>query len=628
MSESDPAHDPLARLCAVTAATMRALAGRADIPLPFAPDPVGPGIPDARTAEPDAALAGDALARFRGDADAVALRLRLHDPALHARLAPAGGDARAAFDALEQLRVEALGAIHMRGVAANLRAAAQARWHTRWLDAAHGRDTAHRGDTAPVADLLALLARERLTGDRCWPRAADGVIDRWRTRLDASVERRLDRLVDAVADQDRFGEQVRLLLSEAELDDACPPKIESSGGAPEPDCDRPDDTPRDERAIDAASVEPDAAPTRALESSAPLAGRDEEHGTEAAPQGPAPAAVQSAPAAACAPPSRYRPFTTAHDEVVTPGDLRDRGELLRLRALLDALIAASGRATSRDAARLQRQLLASTPRGWDFELEAGLLDTARLVRTIVAPDNARIYKSEREERVPETTVTLLVDNSGSMRGRPIALAAMTADIVARTLERCGIGTEILGFTTRAWKGGRSRKDWVAQGRPPAPGRLTDLRHVVYKSAGTPWRRARVGLALMLDEGLLKENVDGEALLWAHARLLARPERRRILMVVSDGAPLDDSTTCTNAPDYLERHLREVIAWIERLSLVELTAIGICHDVSRHYRRALTLDDAEQLGSAVIRELGALFSPSRSSGNRGSELSGRPRHGPR
>lgn len=606
MPEPDPAGDRLERLRIVTEAAMRALAGRTDLALPPANRRSDAGNLHGRMPVFAGPPTGEALARLRGDADAIALRLRWHDPALHARLAPSGGTARAVFDALEQVRVEALGARRMAGVAANLRAAAQARCRARGFADARTRED------VPVADILALLARERLTGARCWPPSGERIVGLWRAWLGAGVERHLAELPGDLANQAGYAERVHLVLEVARLYDAADAALEPAAGTPEPEHVRPDDVPGTEDAIDAASRDHDAASSRALEASAPLAGRAEETGTDPATQGPARTAPRAQSPRAGAPRSRYRPYSTAHDEIVAPHDLRDRGELLRLRASLDEHIAAHGRTTCRDALRLQRELLASKPGSWDIELEEGLLDTARLGRAIAAPDGARVYRRERAQQVPDTIVTILIDNSGSMRGRPIALAATATDILARTLERCGIGVEILGFTTCAWKGGLSRRDWLAHGRPPAPGRLTDLRHVVYKSASTPWRRARLGLALMLDEGLLKENVDGEALLWAHERLLARPEKRRVLMVVSDGEPLDDSTACANTPDYLGQHLREVIAWIERVSLVELTAIGIYHDVSQYYRRALTLDDPEQLGSAMIRELSCFLETFRGS----------------
>jgi len=302
----------------------------------------------------------------------------------------------------------------------------------------------------------------------------------------------------------------------------------------------------------------------------------------------------------------YKAWTTRFDEVIEATDLCDEDELLRLRAYLDQQLAHLQGAVTKLANRLQRRLMAQQSRSWDFDQEEGMLDAARLARVVVAPGHSLSYKIERDTEFRDTVVTLLIDNSGSMRGRPISIAAISADIMARTLERCGVKTEILGFTTKAWKGGQCREDWLAHGRSPLPGRLNDLRHIVYKKADEPWRRARKNLGLMMREGLLKENIDGEALLWAHNRLIARPEERRVLMVISDGAPVDDSTLSVNHGAYLEQHLRKVIDWIEKMSPVQLIAIGIGHDVTRYYRRAVTIMDAEQLGGTMVEQLAGLF----------------------
>jgi cobaltochelatase CobT len=307
-----------------------------------------------------------------------------------------------------------------------------------------------------------------------------------------------------------------------------------------------------------------------------------------------------------APDTDYKAFTTRFDEIVEAGDLCDEEELGRLRAYLDQQMAGLQNVVTRLANRLQRRLMAQQARSWDFDQEEGLLDAARLARVVVSPAHSLSYKAERDTEFKDTVVSLLIDNSGSMRGRPIAIAAICADILARTLERCGVATEILGFTTRGWKGGQSRESWLAAGRPPNPGRLNDLRHVVYKRADEPYRHARRSLGLMMREGLLKENIDGEALLWAHNRLIGRAEERRILMVISDGAPVDDSTASANGGSYLERHLRQVIDWIEKRSGVELIAIGIGHDVTRYYSRAVTIMDADQLAGAMVDQLAQLF----------------------
>ena len=302
----------------------------------------------------------------------------------------------------------------------------------------------------------------------------------------------------------------------------------------------------------------------------------------------------------------YKAFTTRFDEEVAAPDLCDAEELDRLRAYLDSQLTGLQGVVTRLANRLQRRLMAQQNRSWDFDQEEGMLDAARLARVVISPGTALSYKVERDVEFKDTIVTLLIDNSGSMRGRPITIAAICGDILARTLERCGVKVEILGFTTRAWKGGKSREAWLEAGRPANPGRVNDVRHIIYKSADEPWRHARRNLGLMMREGLLKENIDGEALLWAHDRLMGRAEQRKILMVISDGAPVDDSTLSVNPGNYLERHLRDVIDWIETRSPVELVAIGIGHDVTRYYRRAVTIVDADQLGGTMMEQLASLF----------------------
>jgi cobaltochelatase CobT len=302
----------------------------------------------------------------------------------------------------------------------------------------------------------------------------------------------------------------------------------------------------------------------------------------------------------------YQVFSTKYDEIVNATDLCEEDELSRLRGTLDKQLETLQGAIARLANKLQRKLQAKQNRSWNFDLEEGMLDASKLSRIITQPLFPLSYKQEKDMKFRDTIVTLLIDNSGSMRGRPITIAAICADIMARTLERCGVKVEVLGFTTKAWKGGQSREEWINDGKPSYPGRLNDLRHIIYKPADAPWRRSKNSLGLMLREGILKENIDGEALIWAHERLLGRLEDRKILMVISDGAPVDDTTLSSNSGNYLELHLKQVISFIENKSTVELVAIGIGHDVTRYYNKAITLTDAEQLGGALTEQLADLF----------------------
>jgi cobaltochelatase CobT len=493
----------------------------------------------------------------------------------------------------------------MSGVAANLRA--------RLADEceAEGYDRMTRKDQLPIAAALAMLARERMSGEAS-PVAAQRVLEYWRDTIGDKADHALDEMAGAQENQTAFTRAARKLLAamdlaEAEVD-AEPDPTEEGDDAGEQSGQQDNSQEGDGQSqSDADSVlgaqpeqkEGDAADDDAsdqTEEDAAVADGDERPGGPQQRRDRPPAEIEAS----------YRAYTRLFDEEVTAEDLCDADELTRLRQQLDQQLQHLQGVVAKLANRLQRRLLAQQQRAWDFDLEEGLLDAGRLARVVVNPMQALSYKRERDTSFRDTVVTLLIDNSGSMRGRPITVAAMCGDILARTLERCAVKVEVLGFTTRAWKGGQSRERWVADGKPRNPGRLNDLRHIVYKAADAPWRRARKNLGLMLREGLLKENIDGEALLWAYRRLLVRAEHRRILMVISDGAPVDDSTLSVNPGNYLERHLREAIRDIEARNLVELVAIGIGHDVTRYYRRAVTIVDAEELGGTMMKKLTELF----------------------
>jgi cobaltochelatase CobT len=563
--------------------------------------------------------------RLRGQADGLALKLAYHDDQMHAHWRPQGLEARAIFDAAEEMRVQALGANAMKGVAANLTAALTDAYERRGFSRMTDRGT------APLADALALIVRERLTGQKPPPNA-QAVVAAWREPIEQKAGKTLDRLSgDAAADQRVFASLARDLIRDLDMADELgdEPAEQEQNDAPNeqpppPDSDNPegDQDEEEQTASDMdmieGDVDTDSEQTVSIDIDADEDNMDESEDDE---PGDRPMRPQDRNAPDD-PNAHYKVFTTAHDEEIDAEDLCDAEELARLRSYLDQQLKPLQSVVGRLANRLQRRLLAKQNRSWTFDLEEGVLDTARLTRVIIDPMSALSFKQEEDMPFKDTVVTLLLDNSGSMRGRPIMVAALCADILARTLERCGVKVEILGFTTRAWKGGKAKEDWLQAGRPPQPGRLNDLRHVVYKSADAPWRRARRNLGLMMREGLLKENIDGEALMWAHDRLIGRAEQRRILMVISDGAPVDDSTLSANPGNYLERHLRGVIHWIETRSPVELLAIGIGHDVTRYYHRAVTITDAEQLGGAMTEKLAELFdeqtaeAPRKASGARG------------
>ena len=596
-----------------TASTLRAIAERDDVTVGFGPEPAGVAGTRVKLPNPARDLPADEAAQLRGAADSLALRLRYHDDAVHSKRVPGNALACAVFEGLEQARVEALGSRRMVGVAANLSAMLDEQYRRQGFE----RITERTEGT--MAEAVRLLTREALTREPP-PPSARRVVDLWRPWLEGKIGKDIAELERAVSDQDSYARATRRLIQDldlelGELDDSS--SDDNQGEGEESESENQSDS--GESASAGAQPSMDGSPADSADADA------EEDGEAEADGEMMPGASDDDPGRPGRPGTQprgrpdenavYRAFSVAADEVIDADKLCDSDELGRLRHLLDQQLSHLQSVIARLANRLQRRLLAKQTRAWEFDQEEGILDAARLARVVANPVLPLAYKRERETEFRDTVVSLLIDNSGSMRGRPITVAAMSADILARTLERCGVKVEILGFTTRAWKGGQARERWIAAGKPPNPGRLNDLRHIVYKPADAPWRRARRNLGLMLREGILKENIDGEALAWAHNRLLGRPEERRILMVISDGAPVDDSTLSVNPGNYLEKHLREVIREIERQSVVELTAIGIGHDVTRYYRRAVTIVDAEQLGGVMLERLAELFEEEKSSHTR-------------
>ena len=549
-------------------------------------------------------------ARIRGLADQMALRISHHDAAAHAKSRPASAEGAPVYDALEQARIEAIGANALGGVRENLKAVHEAAWAKRTFNPVEA------AANPPVADVLGLMVRERLTGVAP-PTAAMPLVDLFRKDIEDRAGSDLDKLAEVIDDQKAFAKLARTILRDLSMGDDLsdapdqPDQQEEEGEEGESESSEEGDEGEGEgQTPQQSSMDENEATHRESEDADSQMMQAEEdpnaEDTDEPPdmgEGEQPARPEMKGDAKV---PTYKVFTTAHDEVVAAEELCEAEELTRLRAYLDQQLASLSSVVSRLANKLQRKLMAQQNRSWSFDLEEGILDTARLTRVITDPTASLAFKEEEDTEFRDTVVTILIDNSGSMRGRPIMVAAVCADILARTLERCGVKTEILGFTTRAWKGGSSREDWLKAGKPAQPGRLNDLRHIIYKAADAPWRRARRNLGLMMREGLLKENIDGEALMWAHQRMLGRPEARRILMVISDGAPVDDSTLSVNSGHYLERHLRDVIAEIETKSPVQLIAIGIGHDVTRYYRRAVTIVDVEQLAGAIVDQLAELF----------------------
>ena len=607
-NKNDNPADPFKKALAEATKT---LANDPDLGVSYSVDPPGMTNEQVRLPQVTRRMTRDEVMLARGTADAYALRRRFHNPSTANKYLPQGNMARDLYDAMETARCEAMGARSMPGTAGN-------------IDAKIGTEAERKGygqiteaGQAPLSVAAGYLIRHLATG-RDLPPAANNVMGLWKDFIEGAAGGTLDNLQDVLSDQQAFAKFARQIIDDLGYGDQLgddPDDIsedqEDEANQDEDQADQDDQSNADKEDnsedADASAEQSQEEQDDASQATVQLDDMaDAEMGDEAempegeAPMDPPPPAPHSEADA------NYAVYSTEFDEEIKAEELAEAAELERLRAYLDQQLEPLKGAVSRLANKLQRRLQAQQNRSWEFDLEEGILDAGRLARVIVSPTTPLSFKVEKDTEFRDTCVTLLLDNSGSMRGRPISIAAICADVLARTLERCQVKTEILGFTTRAWKGGQSRENWLNDGRPQAPGRLNDLRHIIYKSADAPWRRARPNLGLMMKEGLLKENIDGEALEWAHRRMINRPESRKILMVISDGAPVDDSTLSVNPANYLEKHLRDVIAMVEKRKAVELIAVGIGHDVTRYYDRAVTITDVEQLAGAMTEQLAALF----------------------
>ena len=601
---NDNPADPFKKALAEATRTM---ADDPEMTVAYSVDPAGMTKDGIRLPQVSRRMTRDEVMLARGTADAFALRRRHHDEATSTRYAPTGQLARDIYDAMETARCEAVGARLMPGTAGN-------------IDAKIAHEADRKGYSqitqaadAPLPVAAGYLVRHLATG-RAMPRGAANVMDLWRGFIEEQAGGTLENLDHVLADQAAFARMTRKVIADLgygdQLGDDPDAGDDEETSEAEEDQDQPDSTGEEQDDSDDGEADPERSQDEQQDAAQAQVSQDDqadmEEGTEAElPEGEAPLEPPPPPPHSDADPN-YSVYTTDYDEEIHAQDLAEPAELERLRAYLDQQLEPLKGAVSRLANKLQRRLQAQQNRSWEFDREEGILDAGRLARVVANPTTPLSFKVEKDTEFRDTCVTLLLDNSGSMRGRPISIAAICADVLARTLERCDVKVEILGFTTRAWKGGQSRERWLAQGRPQTPGRLNDLRHIIYKSADAPWRRVRDNLGLMMKEGLLKENIDGEALEWAHRRVMARPEARKVLMVISDGAPVDDSTLSVNSASFLEKHLRDVIAMVEKRRAVELIAIGIGHDVTRYYARAVTITDVEQLAGAMTEQLAGLF----------------------
>lgn len=605
-----PTDNPADPFKKALAEATKVMANDPELTVSYTVDPSGLSGDSMRLPQVSRRLTRDEVLLARGTADALALHRKYHDDGVHTRYAPPGDMARDLYEAMETARCEAMGARDMPGTAGNIDAKIAHEAGRR------GYDQISQASEAPLSVAAGYLIRHLATG-RDLPPAAQNVMELWRGFIEEQAAGTLEDLEDTLSDQSAFAKFARKVITDLGYGDQLgddPDQLDEDqeddgedGAEEEQD---PDSTGSD----DQDDQETEGSPEQGQEEQQDQAEAqismddmaDQEMGDEAElPEGEAPLEPPAPQPVSEADPN-YKVYLSTHDEEIAAEDLADPVELERLRAYLDQQLEPLKGAVSRLANKLQRRLQAQQNRSWEFDREEGILDAGRLARVVANPTTPLSFKVEKDTEFRDTVVTLLLDNSGSMRGRPISIAAICADVLARTLERCNVKVEILGFTTRAWKGGQAREAWLNDGRPQQPGRLNDLRHIIYKSADAPWRRTRPNLGLMMKEGLLKENIDGEALEWAHSRMMARREARKILMVISDGAPVDDSTLSVNPANYLEKHLRDVIALVERRKMVELLAIGIGHDVTRYYERAVTITDVEQLAGAMTEQLAALF----------------------
>ena len=604
-----PTDNPADPFKKALAEATKVMANDPELAVTFTVDPPGATRETVRLPQVSRRMTREEVLIARGTADAFALRHKFHNAKIAAKYMPQGQMAQDLYSAMENARVEAVGARHMPGTAGN-------------IDAKIGNEAIRKGydqvreaSEAPLATAAGYLIRHLATG-REMPKGAANVMDLWRGFIEDNCGGTLEGLEESLHDQAAFAKFARQIISDMGYGDQLGDDPDDMGDddqeadASNEDDQEPESTGQDDGDEDETEGTPEQSQEEQQDAAEAQVSMDNSAESEMAeeadmPEGEAPMEPPAPQPVSDADPN-YVVYSTEHDEEIGAEDLAEPAELERLRAYLDQQLEPLKGAVSRLANKLQRRLQAQQNRSWSFDQEEGILDAGRLARVVANPTTPLSFKVEQDTEFRDTCVTLLLDNSGSMRGRPISIAAICADVLARTLERCSVKVEILGFTTKAWKGGLSREEWLAEGRPQQPGRLNDLRHIIYKRADAPWRRSRDNLGLMMKEGLLKENIDGEALEWAHRRMSARPEARKVLMVISDGAPVDDSTLSVNPANYLEKHLRDVIEMVEKRKAVELIAIGIGHDVTRYYDKAVTITDVEQLAGAMTEQLAGLF----------------------
>ena len=533
---------------------------------------------------------------LRAFADSEALKIKYTDEKIYLKNEPDGLVSKALYAVAEKIRYEKIGSDKLKGVKKNIIQCYENKFQDKKIE-----EIKTEADV-PITEAFELYLRSHFFGIK-QNHATKKMLSYWKDLFDKNLKQRLKELDHCIEDQHKFNQLIVELIDNLDFEDPNSKEKKEEKDTTKEDSSQ-SETNNDEQDLSQKEEEESSdSDLNVAENS--LEASNEDQDTDKKEIEGDPSLIKKNHENLLK--EKYKVFTNEYDEIANAEKLESGDEITRLRKNLDQQLTNLQSLVAKLANKLQRQLLAKQNRSWEFDLEEGMLDAAKLSRVIVDPFHPLSYKMEKEIDFKDTIVTLLIDNSGSMRGRPISVAAICADILSRTIERCSVKVEILGFTTKNWKGGKSREKWALNNKPTNPGRLNDLRHIIYKSADKPWRQSKKNLGLMLKEGLLKENIDGEGLLWAFKRITARKEERKILMVISDGAPVDDSTLSVNSGDYLEKHLKQTVKWIEENSDIEILAIGIGHDVTRYYKKAVKIADVQELGDVMINQLTKLFS---------------------
>ena len=533
---------------------------------------------------------------LRAFADSAALKIKYTNKKIYIKNEPDGAISKELYAIAEKIRYEKIGSDRLKGIKNNITQCYENKYKDKKIE-----EIKTEADV-PIAEAFELYLRSHFFKIK-QTLATKKVLSYWKQLFDKNLKQSLKELDNCIEDQSKFSQLISDLINSLDFKDPNSKEKEEKKETTEKDSSQSNQNEEENDPSQKEESENNVSELSAFDASFESM-NDSQDSNKTEVEGD-PGSLKENRKSIIK--EKYKVFTNKYDGIQNAEDLENDDEIIRLRKNLDQQLTNLQSLVTKLANKLQRQLLAKQNRSWEFDLEEGMLDSSKLTRLIIDPFHSLSYKMEKEIEFKDTIVTLLIDNSGSMRGRPISVAAICADILSRTLERCSVKVEILGFTTKNWKGGKSREKWNFENKPSNPGRLNDLRHIVYKSADTPWRQSKKNLGLMLKEGLLKENIDGEALLWAFKRIASRKEERKILMVISDGAPVDDSTLSVNSGDYLEKHLKQTVKWIEENSNIEILAVGIGHDVTRYYKKAIKIADVQELGDVMINQLTRLFS---------------------